>query len=739
MEKNGLNPNGRRHVKWRGSRLWIGLALWIAGGCGIGFANDVFAPWVNAGAPTVLREIADPDRDLEAGDRVRVRRVVFASRVVSGVTNEVYAVIARPAAAGRYPGLLLLHGGLGVANEGEAVNWARRGYVAVAPDLPGIANPVGAVRSAGLWRHRPYGSGVWLTSPSAEASAIHQAVVAALQGFHLMQAQPDVDTGRVGVSGWSWGGYMSTMVCGLLGERIQAGFSYFGTGFYEHTWFKFHLDLMSPTDRAEWLEQLDAGRRAPGIAAPFFIAAPANDTFFHPTAVERTLAVIPGEVGRVYSPNAHHQLWIPGGSWMGAGDHLAEMWFAGHLKSEAEPFPTVEWETSGDPDTVAFRVRGSRPFIVVSLWHSLPRHPESWPERVWVQVPVRLRAGGRYEATLKPEARALGAAWFAMVSDDRSISVSTPMQVAGEGVVAAYYYHADFEGLQEGSVVPGWTGDPMVAVDPLEPMGGRVFGRNPTNGIEEVRMALASTQEPEIGLRLAFRIHAGNPETGWESRWMLSGGQGDGEYGYGFELSEAGVQFLRRDPVAGGNGVVRLGERVGFPGGIGLKPGQWNRVRFEWESGGRLKLFLEDERVATHPGDGVADGKTMPVRFQVLAIRTREAEGAVELYYDDVGVGPLLPPPLPPLELRLMEVGEPGAAEPWVGRVAEYVFEGVPGQTYVMEVATELLAGEWVGLGEFDTGSSGRFRVRVDRPGNEQWPGELFFRATMREPARPGR
>ena len=56
--------------------------------------------------------------------------------------NEAYAVIAGPKTPGRHPGILLLHGSGGSAEEEKAMAWAQRGYVAVAPEMPGLYSPL---------------------------------------------------------------------------------------------------------------------------------------------------------------------------------------------------------------------------------------------------------------------------------------------------------------------------------------------------------------------------------------------------------------------------------------------------------------------------------------------------------------------------------------------------------------------------------------------------------------------
>ncbi len=388
--------------------------------------RDPLADYLQEPPVTILREIED---DLEVPSGVSVRRVVYASvQTPDGATNEVYAVIARPAGGGTYPGLLLLHGGGGCAEVGPALVWAQRGYVVVTPDLPGIANPEKVPHSRGTWTGQPYGTGRWDLEPDVTAATIYQAVVAALQAFALLRTQSDVDVNHIGVTGTSWGGYMTTMVCGLMGSRIQAGFSNYGTGFFEDTVFVKELNKLPEHTRAIWFEHFDAGCRANGITAPFFIAGASNDTFFQPPAVEKTLAAASGPVGRVHAPNAHHMLPIPGGTPdCGSPAAMAAEWFAWHLQGRGAPFPEVEIDAPDDTRAVVFRVRGAKTPSDAAVWYSAPATEGGWPKRVWEKLPAEQTASGVYRATLPEVCGGPGAAWFAMVSEGDSVTVSSPM------------------------------------------------------------------------------------------------------------------------------------------------------------------------------------------------------------------------------------------------------------------------------------------------------------------------
>ena len=86
--------------------------------------------------------------------------------------------------------MLVLHGGGGIAEVDKAMAWAQRGYVAVSPDLPGIADPKKLTDTKGRWNALKYGEGRWVATPDASASVIFDAVLAAMKALYLLRSQP---------------------------------------------------------------------------------------------------------------------------------------------------------------------------------------------------------------------------------------------------------------------------------------------------------------------------------------------------------------------------------------------------------------------------------------------------------------------------------------------------------------------------------------------------------------------
>ncbi len=416
-------------------KLSRAIVLLILAICPASAFCNPFSQYLTKESPRILRNLGDEIR----GD-VKVERVVFYSRTVrtstGDVPTEVYAIIARPRSPGRYPGLLLLHGGAGSAPEDLAIYWAEHGFVVVAPDLPGIADPQKASNSAGAWKMAPYGANRFRMTPDATASSIFEGVVAGLQSLYLLRSQPDVDDARIGVTGVSWGGYATIMIAGLAGKDIKAAYSIYGSGHYDlGSAFQDSLKKLSKKQSTEWLVELDAKNYAPKIEADFFEAAATNDNFFWMPAVAATLDDVHTHKNLVLAPNSDHWMNVPGGcehskggvphsnGWMS----MQLIYFNYLLKGEGEPFPEVldlgVTSLAEGTRRVRFRVKGAVGEATAAVYYSLP---DAWEKRTWLQAKAEHHEDNWYEAEVPTSADD----WFASITDSRPVTVTSQIQFA---------------------------------------------------------------------------------------------------------------------------------------------------------------------------------------------------------------------------------------------------------------------------------------------------------------------
>ena len=392
--------------------------------------SHLFEPYTRIDPPPIIHELGQ-----STNNGVVTRKVVFRSLQVGEEVNQVYAIITSPEAGGRFPGLLRLHGGMGYADEQGGAGWSKAGYVTLALDEPGIADPKRCPQSSGAWKAMPYEAGQFHANPDGRNSLIFDAVVAELQAFALLRSLPQVDAEKCGVTGGSWGGYSTLMLCGLLGDKVKAAYSIFGSGFFDKgSFFLSKLNQMPADERENWLRDLDAGRRLNGVTCPIFLAAAVKDNYFYPPAVMATMNSLKADKGLLFAPIKSHSLeGVPEAKWQ-----MQKIHFDYYLKGQGSPLPTATiLSTFVRPDgsvTVIFHLSSAFPAIRGKLYYS-PSGP-AWPDRVWIEVNAQPEADGNFSASLPEKAFEQKLDWYVTATDNRPASASSFVYTAQDSADA---------------------------------------------------------------------------------------------------------------------------------------------------------------------------------------------------------------------------------------------------------------------------------------------------------------
>ena len=407
--------------------------------------GDPFAPYLNS-VPVAVTRLSS-----EKVGGVIVGKMTFPSRQGR---NTIYGVVASPAAAGRYPALLVFHGGSSCAGdvEGFVRRYAGLGYVAMAIDLPGICDPAKAPLSGGPWKSGPRSRDARFDiDRSIDSSTLVDAIAAALEGYNLLGNLEKVDKGRMGITGFSWGGYTTTMMAGLLGSRVKAAYSVFGCGFYEKgSFWKDSLAVMPAVLRENWLKYFDAGRRAGSIRCPYFIEASSNDKYFWPPAVMATLDAVTSTRNLVWGPNHDHTR-------LAGGDEMQVLYFDHYLKGAGKAFGQVkiaDVTQSAEGTVIAFDVSLPEGVTADSV---LLYYADRGAERAvkqWKMMPVGAGSGSGFASSYKVVLREKNVDYFIYVADSRGVKLSSYIKtipalrlpaLVGDGMV-----------LQRDMAIPVW-------------------------------------------------------------------------------------------------------------------------------------------------------------------------------------------------------------------------------------------------------------------------------------------
>lgn len=152
-----------------------------------------------------------------------LKPIFFEGLPWKGRSTRVFAWLGLPPARqGMVPGIVLVHGGGGTAFTEWVRKWTQRGYAAISIAVEGQTDqpqdtPTGARRS---WKRHawsgPARDGIYAdsTEPVPDQWMYH-AVADTVLANSLLRSLPEVDPGKVGLMGISWGGAIAATVIGI--------------------------------------------------------------------------------------------------------------------------------------------------------------------------------------------------------------------------------------------------------------------------------------------------------------------------------------------------------------------------------------------------------------------------------------------------------------------------------------------------------------------------------------------
>jgi len=197
-----------------------------------------------------------------------VQEVYYQGEPFHGKPTRIFAYLGRPAEGqGPFPAVVLVHGGGGKAFRDWTVHWAKRGYVALAMDTAGCG-PAGALPDGGP-NQDDANKFHEFTDPDARDMWSYHAVAAVARGHSLLASLPEVDRARIGITGISWGGYLTCIVAGI-DDRFKVAVPVYGCGFLgdNSAWRDGSLARLSRATRARWLHLFDPSQYLGGVRCP---------------------------------------------------------------------------------------------------------------------------------------------------------------------------------------------------------------------------------------------------------------------------------------------------------------------------------------------------------------------------------------------------------------------------------------------------------------------------------------
>ena len=241
-----------------------------------------------------------------------IRQLYYESEPLNGKPTRVFAYLAQPEKAdGKLPAMVLVHGGGGTAFREWAELWAKRGYVALAMDLGGCGPD--RKRLPDGMPDQSDTSKIPLQPKSLKEIWTYHAVAAVIRGVSLLSNLPNVDADKIGITGISWGGYLTCIVMGL-DDRLKVAVPVYGCGFlYENSVWLPIFEKLSPEWRKTWIDNFDPSKYAGQAKMPVLFVNGTNDFAYPLDSYQKTYRLVKNRTLciTVNMPHGHQQGWAP--------------------------------------------------------------------------------------------------------------------------------------------------------------------------------------------------------------------------------------------------------------------------------------------------------------------------------------------------------------------------------------------------------------------------------------------
>ena len=404
-------------MKRRVAALLIALILAL----GTGSPTHAGAPSPPSPWPAKELLAAPPPHEWGTADGL-VQEVWYEGEPLQGRPTRIFAWLGRPAGlqpGQRVPGVLLVHGGGGRAFKEWAAYWAGRGYAALAMDTAGQGPDGNRHPHAG-----PDQSDATKFQAFDDAGLrdmwTYHAVAAILRGHSLLASCQEVDAERIGITGISWGGYLTCIAAGV-DPALKAAVPVYGCGYLgeNSVWRDRALATLTASARERWLRWFDPSVWLPGARCPMLFLNGTKDFAYPPDSYRKTYQLVPAAqrttAVRVDLPHGH--IWT-------FGEVDAFMDHALKPGPGTSALVRLGETTPAHGMATASVLAGSRP---VSATLHLTSDTGDWTTRQWSEVAAEVTPDA-LQAALPPQ-RPL--TFFFTATDDRGLITSSPYAEIG--------------------------------------------------------------------------------------------------------------------------------------------------------------------------------------------------------------------------------------------------------------------------------------------------------------------
>ncbi|MEX0883813.1 MAG: prolyl oligopeptidase family serine peptidase [Cyclobacteriaceae bacterium] len=272
--------------------ILIGLTLFFIRGLVIAQIGLSLPPALEGRIPWDLKTLSTAPDFEWVNQADSVWSLMYTGEAYEGKVTEVFAYYASPVTLGKknpvsgeFPGIVLVHGGGGTAFRIWALEWAKKGYPAIAMDLSG--------KLPSDQQDNPWGSkGSRLDAGGPSQDDVHKffrlgedftaqwqfhSVSNIVRAHSLIRSFPEVNPDRTAITGISWGGYLTNLVAGV-DHRFRAAVPVYGCGFLQEgsAWDR-QFDSLGSAGTQRWVALWDPSSYVANAKVPMLFINGTND------------------------------------------------------------------------------------------------------------------------------------------------------------------------------------------------------------------------------------------------------------------------------------------------------------------------------------------------------------------------------------------------------------------------------------------------------------------------------
>jgi len=247
--------------------------------------------------------------------------------------TKIFAYMGVPKNKGneKLPAIVLLHGGLGKAKREWVERWNKCGFVAIAPDLYGCGPEDDESFCSKKKRHPYAGFMPWGEKGFLEDyknSGMYQTIVSVIYAHNILRSLSCVDCSKIGITGISWGGVVTTITTGV-DSRFAFASPVYGCGHLAETKTYFTHNILDEGMTTKW----DPAYFAAKAKMPVLYVNGDSDGHFSVDVTSLTCLDTPNAALSIYHKMEHGQA---------AGDSVQQIYnFAKNVTENKDAFVKV--------------------------------------------------------------------------------------------------------------------------------------------------------------------------------------------------------------------------------------------------------------------------------------------------------------------------------------------------------------------------------------------------------------